>query len=60
VFALVRDRGRGFDLAVHNGSDRHGVLNSIDARMRQQGGTATIRSAVGEGTEVELRMPVGA
>jgi signal transduction histidine kinase len=60
VFALVRDRGCGFGLAVHSGSDRYGVLNSIDGRMRQQGGVATIRSVVGEGTEVELRMPVGA
>jgi signal transduction histidine kinase len=55
VFALVRDRGSGFDTAVHNG---HGMAMSIDARMRRHGGTAVIRSASGEGTEVELRMPV--
>lgn len=55
VFALVRDRGRGFDTAIHNG---HGMAVSVDARMRRHGGTAVIRSAVGEGTEVELRMPV--
>jgi signal transduction histidine kinase len=55
VFALVRDRGRGFDPEVHNG---HGRAVSIDDRMLRHGGTAVIRSATGEGTEVELRMPV--
>jgi signal transduction histidine kinase len=55
VFALVRDRGCGFDHLVHNG---HGMAVSIDDRMRRHGGTAVIRSAMGEGTEVELRMPV--
>jgi signal transduction histidine kinase len=55
VFALVRDRGCGFDPDVHHG---HGMAVSIDDRMRRHGGTAVIRSATGEGTEVELRMPV--
>jgi signal transduction histidine kinase len=58
--ALIRDRGCGFDLSVPNGVDRRGIADSIEARMRQQGGTATIRSIVGEGTEVELRMPLAA
>ncbi|MET0135850.1 MAG: hypothetical protein ABW215_19905 [Kibdelosporangium sp.] len=58
VFALVRDRGRGFDTSVHCGGDRRGVADSIGGRMRQQGGSAVIRSAPGAGTEVELRMPV--
>ncbi|MEV4313501.1 hypothetical protein [Actinocrispum sp. NPDC049592] len=56
VFALVRDRGRGFDLSAH-ASDRRGVVDSIEGRVRRQGGTAVIRSDVGAGTEVELRMP---
>jgi signal transduction histidine kinase len=58
VLVLVRDRGRGFDPAAQNSPDRRGISESIQARMRQHGGTATIRSAVGEGTEVELRMPL--
>jgi signal transduction histidine kinase len=58
VFALVRDRGRGFDVPVHTGTNRRGVIDSIEGRMRQQGGVAAIRSEVGSGTEVELRMPV--
>jgi hypothetical protein len=36
--------------------DRLGVRNSIVGRMDRHGGTATIRSAPGEGTEVHLAM----
>ncbi|MBW4718094.1 sensor histidine kinase [Saccharothrix obliqua] len=56
VFALVRDRGRGFDPAASPGADRRGIRDSIELRVRQHGGTAVIRSAPGEGTEVELRL----
>jgi signal transduction histidine kinase len=50
---FVRDRGRGFDPdAVAD--DRLGVRNSIVDRMRRHGGTAAVRSAPGEGTEVRL------
>jgi signal transduction histidine kinase len=59
VFALVRDRGRGFDPAVRSGTDRRGIADSIERRMRHEGGNATIRTALGGGTEVELRMPLG-
>lgn len=59
VFALVRDRGRGFDPAVHSGANRRGIADSIERRMRHEGGNATIRTALGGGTEVELRMPLG-
>jgi signal transduction histidine kinase len=58
LLVLIRDRGRGFDPAVANSPDRRGISDSIQTRMRQHGGTATIRSAVGEGTEVELRIPL--
>jgi len=58
VFALVRDRGRGFDPAARPGGDRRGIADSIEARMAGQGGSAVVRSAVGTGTEVELRMPL--
>jgi signal transduction histidine kinase len=58
VFALVRDRGRGFDPAVRGGANRRGIPDSIERRMRHEGGVATIRTALGEGTEVELRMPL--
>ncbi|MCH6162136.1 PspC domain-containing protein [Streptomyces sp. M600PL45_2] len=55
VFVSVRDRGPGFDPdAVPE--DRMGVRESIVGRMRRHGGTARLRSAPGEGTEVELEM----
>lgn len=54
---FVRDRGVGFDLAAI-ADDRMGVRASIIARVERHGGTATIRSGPGEGTEVALRVPV--
>lgn len=56
ALAFVRDRGRGFDLA-RVPADRLGIRRSIVDRVERHGGTATIRSAVGEGTEVELCVP---
>ena len=53
VDVFVRDRGAGFDLGGVAG-DRHGVRNSIVDRMARHGGSADVRSAPGEGTEVRL------
>jgi signal transduction histidine kinase len=58
LLALVRDRGRGFDQTVHTGPDRRGIAGSIVGRLEAHGGSAVIRSAPEEGTEVELRMPL--
>ncbi|WP_395725481.1 PspC domain-containing protein [Nakamurella sp.] len=54
---FVRDRGVGFDPAVV-GSDRRGLAESIRGRMERHGGTASVRSSPGNGTEVELTVPV--
>ncbi|MGH9047468.1 MAG: PspC domain-containing protein [Acidimicrobiales bacterium] len=54
---FVRDRGRGFD-ADAVAEDRRGIAESIQARVLRQGGRAVIRSAPGEGTEIELTMPL--
>nr|WP_147138249.1 ATP-binding protein [Stackebrandtia albiflava] len=54
---FVRDRGAGFD-PEGVADDRHGIRGSILDRMRRHGGTAEVRSTVGEGTEVRLTMPV--
>jgi signal transduction histidine kinase/phage shock protein PspC (stress-responsive transcriptional regulator) len=51
----VRDRGQGFEVASVS-DDRMGVRGSIVDRMARHDGTARIRSAPGEGTEVWLRM----
>jgi signal transduction histidine kinase len=56
VALYVRDRGRGFDPAAVP-ADRKGLAQSIQARMARRGGTATVRTAPGEGTEVSLTMP---
>ncbi|HUZ51533.1 MAG TPA: PspC domain-containing protein [Streptosporangiaceae bacterium] len=56
VSVFVRDRGRGFDPdAVPE--DRKGLAESVHARMARRGGSATVRSAPGKGTEVALTMP---
>lgn len=51
----VRDRGPGFDPASVP-SDRRGISESIVGRMQRHGGSATIVSRPGEGTEVELSL----
>lgn len=55
VDVFVRDRGRGFD-PVSVPADRYGVRHSIVDRMTRHGGTAEVRSAPGEGTEVRLHL----
>jgi len=56
VVLFVRDRGSGFDPDAVPG-DRKGLAESIRARVARHGGSVTIRSAPGEGTEVSLTMP---
>jgi signal transduction histidine kinase len=55
VSVFVRDWGHGFELAAV-GPDHHGIRESITGRMDRHGGTASVRTAPGEGTEVQLRM----
>lgn len=50
----VRDRGRGFDPAS---TPDGGIAHSIVERISSVGGTATIKTVPGEGTEVLLRVP---
>jgi len=56
VSVFVRDRGVGFSRDAV-AADRRGLAESVEARMTRAGGTATITSAPGEGTEVELTIP---
>lgn len=55
IVLFVRDRGKGFDLEAMP-LDRMGVRGSIIGRMERNGGTATVRTAPGEGTEVRLEI----
>ena len=56
---FVRDDGVGFDPDRVPG-ERRGIRDAIVGRMAAAGGSATIESAPGEGTEVALRLgPAG-
>jgi signal transduction histidine kinase len=57
VTVFVRDRGKGFDPEVVP-ADRHGLADSIRGRMERNGGSCRLRTAPGEGTEIQLEMPV--
>jgi signal transduction histidine kinase len=56
VSVFVHDRGAGFDRATVP-ADRRGIAESIEGRLARAGGSATIVTAPGEGTDVELRLP---
>ena len=63
VTVTIRDDGPGIPngrLAEAAAAGRLGVSHSIRGRLRDLGGSATISSVPGEGTEVELRVPRGA
>lgn len=55
VSVFIRDRGCGFDPAKVP-DDRKGLAESVKSRMARRGGSATIKSVLGEGTEVVLAM----
>jgi signal transduction histidine kinase len=60
VTVTVRDDGTGIApgrLAEAEAAGRLGVSQSIRGRLAALGGTATVESAPGAGTEVELRVP---
>ncbi|MBA8827689.1 signal transduction histidine kinase [Saccharopolyspora lacisalsi] len=60
VVISIRDDGEGIPegrLAVAESQGRMGVAQSIRGRVEGLGGTATLETAPGEGTEWELRVP---
>ena len=57
IEVFVRDRGTGFELGDVD-TDRLGVRRSIIDRMERHGGSARIRSAPDEGTEIALSMRI--
>lgn len=61
LVASVRDRGHGFNLAaVESSYNTRGSLGLLNMRERAQliGGECRIRSVDGEGTTVEVRVPL--
>lgn len=57
IEVFVTDHGKGFDPATI-ADDRRGVVDSIVGRMERHGGSASIESEPGEGTEVTLRLAI--
>ncbi|MGI8760961.1 MAG: ATP-binding protein [Jatrophihabitantaceae bacterium] len=57
VSVFVKDRGVGFD-PDSVADDRQGVRGSIIGRVERHGGTVTLRSRPGSGTEVQISMPM--
>ncbi len=57
IEVFIRDAGVGFDPETV-ADDRHGIRQSIKARLERHGGRATIFSEPGHGTEVELYLPL--
>jgi signal transduction histidine kinase len=55
--AMVTDQGNGFDPTAV-AEDRRGIAESMRARMERVGGTVSIESEPGEGTEVMLGLPL--
>ena len=58
LFQIMGKEGSGFDLDEID-EDRRGVRDSIKARMQRHGGSASIDSEIGIGTEVHLTMTGG-
>jgi signal transduction histidine kinase len=61
LVASIKDRGRGFNLsAVEAGYNTRGSLGLLNMRERARliGAECRMRSAEGEGTTVELRVPI--
>jgi signal transduction histidine kinase/phage shock protein PspC (stress-responsive transcriptional regulator) len=56
ITAYVRDEGAGFDISAVP-PDRRGIAQSVIGRMRRHGGSATITSQPGKGTEIHLQLP---
>jgi signal transduction histidine kinase len=54
---FVTDQGKGFDPTAV-AEDRRGIAESMRARMERVGGTVSIESEPGEGTEVMLGLPL--
>ena len=58
VELFVRDGGPGFDFDAVP-AERRGLRDAVIGRMSLAGGTASVESAPGDGTEIVLRLPPG-
>jgi signal transduction histidine kinase len=56
ITAFVRDKGRGFESSTV-ALDRRGIAESIVGRLARQGGSASVKSSPGAGTEIQMSVP---
>jgi signal transduction histidine kinase len=54
---VIRDNGRGFDVARERNSRQRGLTN-LRSRAEAIGGTMTLTSDPGRGTRLELLIPI--
>src|SRR4029077_17777061 len=54
----IADDGRGFDLEEGLGKSGHWGLKNMQERAAQIRGTCKIITAIGQGTQVEVRVPL--
>jgi len=55
--ARLRDNGVGFDTASVGGTGHYG-LAGMRERIRKIGGTLTLDTAAGKGTDIKIRIPL--
>jgi len=56
----IEDNGRGFDDAETTDKLEADGLANLQSRLKQLGGTCSRRSAPGQGTTVEMTVPLAA
>jgi signal transduction histidine kinase len=57
VRMTIRDNGRGFDTGRARSGAQHGVTN-MASRAHASGGSLTVRSEIGVGTNIEIEIPL--
>src|SRR5262249_24176929 len=58
LMLAISDDGRGFDLQEGLGKSGHWGLKNMNERAEKIGGTYKITAAVGQGTRIEIYVPL--
>ena len=57
LFIHIRDNGKGFELEDQGHKKASFGLKTMKERSEELGGTFTVRSNVGQGTYIDIRIP---